>query len=334
MPFVELYVPRLVPALTDAGAAGALPALHRWLARARLQRRQCECWEQALCERFGVSRQRDWPVAPLSLLADGQAPGEACWLRADPVHLQATRAELILARAGSLGLTQADADALALSLNRHLAADGMQLVALRPERWYLRASTPQDLATTPLAEAIGRSVDALLPRGSQALSWHRRLNEMQMLLHDHPVNAAREAHGGLSVNSVWLWGGGCLPACSRHDELTVWTDAVLARGLALCARAPCFDLPASGAAWLNGLRNGEHLVVLDAAQDAAVLGELEARWAAPLLAAVGNGALPGAALVTHHGQELLRFTASRLDLWKFWRNAPPIPSRDGAAAGA
>jgi hypothetical protein len=335
VPFVEIFVPRLLPALSLPAADGrARPCLRRWLARARLQRTHCESWEQALCERFGVARQADWPVASLTLLADGQDPGEVYWLRADPAHLHAARGELILARAGNLGLAPADAQALAASLNRHLGADGMQLIAVRPERWYLRAESPQALTTTAPGEAIGCSVDRLLPRGEQALSWHRRLNEMQMVLHDHPVNAAREERGALPANSVWLWGGGLLPACSRRSDLTVWTDAVLARGLALCARAACFELPANGEAWLRALRNGDHLVALDAADGLPDPDELERRWAAPLLAAVSARALHRATLVTQHGHELLRFTASRLDLWKFWRNAPPIASRPGAGADA
>jgi hypothetical protein len=273
-------------------------------------------------------------VAPLTLLADGQDPGGAYWLRADPAHLHAARADLILARVGDLGLSQADADAIAATLNRHLAADDMQMVAVRPQRWYLRAGSQQALATTAPAEAMGRNVDALLPRGEHALSWHRRLNEMQMLLHDHPVNASREARGAAPVNSVWLWGGGCLPACSRRNDETIWTNASLARGLGLCARMPCFELPAEGTGWLSALRNGDHLVVLDPDTGAADPDALEQRWAAPLLTAVRSGALHGAALVTQHEDELLRFTASRFDLWKFWRNTPPFSARPEATADA
>ena len=274
-----------------------------------------------MCERFGVARQRDWPVAPLCLLADGGMPGSAWWLRADPAHLQATRADLTLARSGDLGLTPPDCAALAETINRHFAGDNLELVAACTDRWYLRAAQPQDLVTTPPEQAAGRSIDALLPRGGQALAWHRRLNEIQMLLHEHPVNLAREARGELPVNSVWLWGGGVRPACAALAGHSVWTDAPLAHGLALCAGTPCSRLPAGAAEWLEQAGHGHHFLALESELDAA---SLEQRWIAPLLAAVRAGRLDRCALVGCHRTELLRFTLSRRDLWKFWRIAPAL----------
>ena len=38
------------------------------------------------------------------------------------------------------------------------------------------------------------------------------LNEVQVLLHQHPLNAARQTRGLPPVNSVWFWGAGRLPA--------------------------------------------------------------------------------------------------------------------------
>ena len=53
----------------------------------------------------------------------------------------------------------------------------------------------------------------------------------------------------------------------------------------------------------------------------------------PLLAAIRRGAVERAMLVTHHGRELLRLAATRLDLWKFWRRAPRIDALALTAAG-
>ena len=46
------------------------------------------------------------------------------------------------------------------------------------------------------------------------------MNEAQMILHTHPVNAEREARGMPAVNSVWLWGGGTLPAITPPSYTT------------------------------------------------------------------------------------------------------------------
>ncbi len=58
---------------------------------------------------------------------------------------------------------------------------------------------------------MNRSINSHLPRGDDALAWHRVMNEAQMIMHAHPVTAAREARGAPPANSIWLWGGGTLP---------------------------------------------------------------------------------------------------------------------------
>src|SRR6266581_3422048 len=68
-----------------------------------------EAW---LFERFGVARQRDWPVAPYTLLADGGAPERDYWMRADPVHLQAGRHSLGLADSASFEVSRSESEAL------------------------------------------------------------------------------------------------------------------------------------------------------------------------------------------------------------------------------
>ena len=58
------------------------------------------------------------------------------------------------------------------------------------------------------------------------------LNEIQVLLHQHPLNAARRARGLTPVNSLWLWGGGRLPAVSTSKLHGVIGDDLLLRALA------------------------------------------------------------------------------------------------------
>src|SRR2546428_13969733 len=61
--------------------------------RRRLAASSPEAW---LFERFAVPKQRDWPVAPYTLLADGGAPERDFWLRADPGHPRPGPATLTL----------------------------------------------------------------------------------------------------------------------------------------------------------------------------------------------------------------------------------------------
>lgn len=335
---LEFFVPDLVPAPSDPALPRRCPSLHRWLSRARLARAPAAAFDAVLCQRFGVTRQHDWPVAALTLLADGEAPGAACWLRADPVTVQATRADLVLAAAQGAALARDETEALLAALNRHFAPEGLRFHSPHPERWYLQTEAPAAIETVPLHQAIGRSIATLLPRGTDALSWHRRLNEIQMLLHDHPVNAAREARDVAPVNALWLWGGGRLSRCEAGGAITIWGGTPLVRGLAACAGRPCHALPADGRAWLQVAADGAHLISLDAGTPGLPSAErwhaLERDWFEPLTGAVRAGALASAKVITHCGDERLTFTLSQVNLWKLWRNALPVPARRAAVADA
>jgi hypothetical protein len=109
-----------------------------------------------------------------------------------------------------------------------------------PLRWY--ASHP-DLATAQTASldrVVGRSIDRWLPTELSARRIRRLQNEVQMLLHTHPINTEREAAGALTVNSFWLSGCGVLQRDARYN---VQVDDRLA------APALAEDWPAWSAAW-------------------------------------------------------------------------------------
>src|SRR2546430_884920 len=48
------------------------------------------------------------------------------------------------------------------------------------------------------------------------MRFHALMNEAQMLLHEHPVNAEREARGLPALNSIWFWGGGVIAAAKAR----------------------------------------------------------------------------------------------------------------------
>jgi len=72
------------------------------------------------------------------------------------------------------------------------------------------------MQTTPAAAARGARVDEKLPSGPDAMRFHALMNEAQMLLHEHPVNAEREARGEPALNSIWFWGGGVMAAAKAR----------------------------------------------------------------------------------------------------------------------
>lgn len=305
-----------LPVPSAAALHGAdFPALRALLRPARLLQREAMTAPVWLCRRFGVAPQQDMPSAPYAALGDGLPAQEGYWLHADPVALLLQRDGFVLAEAAAT-LQLSRSRRLAETLNRHFADCGMHFYVAAPRRWYLRLTLPPALQTCEIARVLGRNIRDFLPGGADGLHWHRRLNELQMLLHEHPVNVELEAEGMPAVNSVWLWGGGSLAALPAHD-LRVWADDALPRGLALASGCALYGLPRTAEDWLAQAGGGAHHVVLPA-WSAAICRE----WLAPLQDAVRRGRIE----LTLHlaGERIGSHALARRDFLKFWRRPRPL----------
>lgn len=333
MPSVTLFAPALLRSRTAAAepaAATRLPALELLLARGAHRTQDCDDDPAWLCRRFGVAPQADWPVAALALAGDGGEAADAYWLRADPVHLEVQNRHLILQPTEGLAIDDQESESLAQALRETFGAEGLEFVSPAPRSWYLRLPQRPDLRTVPLAAAAGRDIDRLLPQGGDRMRWHRLFNEIQMLLHRHPVNAAREERGQPMVNSLWFWGGGTLPPVSRPFESVVARSA-LVRGLARISGANTladddYRDPASGQRFVELAAAGA-----DGSGDAE-LRQLEQRWIAPAVAALRAGRLDAITLATVLDGRAHDWTLTRRALRKFWLRPVPLARHAGQAA--
>ena len=314
----------------------ALPALAKLVARSRRERFAAVTAEAWLCQAFEVEKQQDWPVAPLTLELDGGEAGTDYWLRADPVHLRVSRESVTLVDSALFDLNESEAQSLVASLNAHFATDGPNFHCFAPKRWYLRAQGVPQVRTAGVAEVAGQDIQMRLPTGTGAGEWHRLFNEVQMLLHGHAVNEARESAGVPAVNSVWFWGGGNRPGVSGRPFTRVWSNEPLASALAVASDTTTAALPESGPAWLQsaGREHARHLIVLDdlvtptayhdAAEWRARLLTFEERWFAPLAEALSKGTIAELALVAPLTTACWRFDVRRSDLLKFWRRGESL----------
>src|SRR6266851_4747715 len=81
----RLFIPDFFSA--EGEEADRLVAAETLFAKGRRRRLAASSPEAWLFERFAVPKQRDWPVAPYTLLADGGAWDRDFWLRADAVYV-------------------------------------------------------------------------------------------------------------------------------------------------------------------------------------------------------------------------------------------------------
>jgi hypothetical protein len=319
------------PGLAD-DAWPAAPALSRWLSRARRGALPAGGLERSSLALFEVGASNDaLPVAPFAYLGDtGRSPPGYCWC-ADLVHLRADTQGLILFEAATCRVSPEERRALFVLLREFLIECGWQLEEGDPLRWYLRGPGAGDLQTTPLSEVRGQSVAGYLPRGKGAAAWLKRSNEVQMLLHSHPVNRARADRGLPVLNSLWISGGGRLPAPRQTPFTRILGDSPLLRGLGLWSGAATAGLPQDPGTLLAGLQPTDRaLLLLDGLELPAGYGDLrewlrvveeyERSWLEPLLQALSRGGLRRLSLVPGNGQ---RYRLTRAALWRPWRRSRP-----------
>lgn len=272
---------------------------------------------------FGVDepRQRDWPVAAVTRMVDKGTSESGWFMRADPVHLRADMNSVALLDASTFSVFEAEAEILAREIRDH-CPDVWDLQALHPKRWYLTLADEPRVRTCSPASAWGRPLDGCLPQGEDVNKWRVLLNEIQMVLHASPVNSERASRGEPIINSIWFWGGGALPAISKARWSHVWSQDVLARGLAQLSGTPSADVPAGGARLLESATiPGQHLVVLDAGYRFARLADVEAwqnhlaalhkNWFVPLYAALKSREIASVTILTDV-DDAFRVTATRL----------------------
>lgn len=321
-----VVVPRLC-ALPPA-TLRASRALAR-LAALAAHRRDDAGVDAALVDAIGVP-----PAGTAATMARGAGidARDAHWLVADPVTLAAGIDDVTLA-ARVADLDSQAAAAIVARLDAHFAADGIAFVAAHPDRWYARMREPARMTTRPTDAAIGGSLYANRPHGVDARRFERYANEMQMLLHAAPENAAREALGVAPCNGIWLWDvapGRALDATTRVAAFAAPGAAGdLARGLALATGGAvhALDVAAVEATVDAAARApaATHAVIALDAPAPATFADVDARVLAPAVGALWAARMASLTLIAD-GDGTHRWRAAPPGAWQriaaSWRRAP------------
>lgn len=264
---------------------------------------------------------RGWPAAAVTRQADAGDAAGALWLRADPAYVRPDiNGARLLAVGDMLGLDAASTEAFLRPLRPLFGDAGMPIDAGRPSAWYLRLppDSPLPAFATP-DDALGADMFDHLPPGDAGRRWRALMSEAQVLLHQHPLNAERQAKGLAPVNSIWFWGAGRLPdrvtaqyARIVSPDPTVHAFARMA-GVEAATAAP-WSTPDVDAAW--DLRHERRLDRLCTA------------WIEPAVADALAGRLASLTLLFGDGA---RFVVRRSQWLRFWkRPLRALAERDDA----
>ena len=327
MKHAHVVIPDLFLAQAEAKGVCAdlpLPALEKFLARSTEQPLSAHTLEDWLCRAFAVP---DLAIAPITLKADGVAPGTSYWMRADPVHLRLEMNQIVLQT--NVLPAMEEARQLCESLNLYFSGSGMQFVAPHPQRWYVCLDNEPQLKMHSVYQVEGRDSRFYLPQGEAALKWHGVMNEIQMLLHAHPISQAGEANGGLPVNSVWLWGGGREVTLARPFTQIV-SDSDSVKAFAHAANIPhslifgeIGKVENTLYVWSNAgavLRRGDFHAWRQSILD------FEKYCVYPLLRSLNAGELDKITLDVVQESHSKSFELTRAMLWKFWKRPQALAS--------
>jgi hypothetical protein len=278
--------------------------------------------EEYVCDEFGLKSQSDYPLAPIAASADGLDVGLDYWLRADLIHLVMQRDSFSLAEPVPFPMDVSQAQVLIASLNAHFQQQlNMQFIQGRSGFCYLKLPYHPKISTCVPSVAVGKNTFHFMPQGDSSAQWRAYLNEVQMLLHMHPVNVERESSALPAINSLWLSGGGVMPQ-KTHDAGDV--SLIIAihpfyRGLAQWKNLPFQNILTSMSDMLKNNMASKHIRI-----------EYSLEW-------MSDGdffQVLADALKTHQISQLdinlgyydrtLTVRVVRLDLFKFWRKVKPL----------
>lgn len=268
--------------------------------------------EALVCNQYGLVPAPDYPIAAIAALADGLDVSDAYWLRADPVHLVLQRDCFSLGESVPLLVKAEHAQQMLVSLNQHFHQDGLAFLMGNSGAWYLRVAQAPQIQTTLPTVAIGKNIHQFMPRGVASARWLSILNEVQMLLHEHPANLARESIGEVAVNSVWLSGGGVLPLSvnAQSDASLLVADSAFYQGLAKLADKPRQSVPDGLARLLGDFAQHSHIR----------LQLIDDKWWSAMLQALKSRKIQQLTINLGLYEKSLVAEIKPIDLYKFWRS--------------
>ena len=218
---------------SDVAAPLRAPSAEWLVARSRTPGTRPAGWRAWLLEGTGAPADllERFPAGPCTRAAQVASAPRGTWACARPVHLLTAIEHLQFGSTGVV-LGERERAALCRDLNAHFADRGYAFHAHGDGLdWAVQCPPLVSCSSPEPAGLVGRNLRDLLPSGPDGATITVLMNEIQMLLHEHPVNAERATRGLPIVNALWLWGFGSASAVAPVALARLATDDAWLAGL-------------------------------------------------------------------------------------------------------
>ena len=238
----DLPLGELTPGLLD----NKLPHLNRLLRLATPQPNRAYTVDEILKAVIGLEGPAGLPLAQAFAQSASHEPQHL--MLSQVVYLQAGLHSAVIVPISNREENSKDIDILIKDLNDlfkvdcdiSAIADGLFLMQLHS------FSAPTHFPH--ILSVLGKIANPYIEQSRRVLPWNQLLNEIQMFMHQHQINAQRVRRGLLPINSLWCWGAGVLPPVPDAKPGWYCDDPVLnqfARSLELkpqsCSRVAEID---------------------------------------------------------------------------------------------
>jgi len=169
--------------------------------------------------------------------------------RLNLVHLLAHYGKLYMADFSAGHITTGEARQLIEALQEDLGGGEFTFYPGVSYRHLMIWKGGRDALTfTPPHDLTHQSIEEHMPRGEGSERLIHLMNEAQLLLHNHPVNARRMDQDLAPANSIWLWGHGRAPHMPTMRGKYGISGAVISavdliKGIGIYAGLDVIDVP-------------------------------------------------------------------------------------------
>lgn len=186
-----------------------LPGLNQILTYSNAVPNNQTDFESIIADSLGLTETQTLPFA--QAYVEGKQDESHRYLLCRTIYLKADMHNALVLPLENNRVNEDDSSIILEDLQTFFSED-CDLKALENGLWLMRLKHCDASDCYPhYLSMIGRKANQFIEQSKQALPWYKLMNEMQMFMHQHPINQNRLTTGLLPINSLWFWGAGQKP---------------------------------------------------------------------------------------------------------------------------